>query len=133
MAQVEQRLLACCAASACASGLPSQYRKSGTRLWRRSIDLMTTRSLSSAISANKAWTSVVLPDSTDDTAETSRGQHRTRNGISWVSFPSNGNGGPSAGECGGVKYWHEGECMDARDRKSGKTWQQEILEKQWKP
>ena len=45
----------------------------------------------------------------------------------------NGNGGPSAGECGGVKYWHGGECMDARDRKSGKTWQQEILEKQWKP
>ena len=58
MAQVEQRLLACCAASACASGLPS-HRKSGTRLWRRSIDLMTMRSLSSAISANKALTSVV--------------------------------------------------------------------------
>ena len=50
-----------------------------------------------------------------------------------VAAPMNGNGGRRAGDCGGFKYWHEGECMDARDKKSGKTWQQEILEKQWKP
>src|SRR5262245_59921024 len=37
------------------------------------------------------------------------------------------------GECDGFKYWHDGECMDARQKKNGKTWQQEILEKQWKP
>ena len=45
----------------------------------------------------------------------------------------NGNGGPRAGECGGYKYWEDGECLDARQKKSGKSWQQESLGKQWKP
>jgi len=38
-----------------------------------------------------------------------------------------------AGECGEYRYWHEGQCSDARDKKSGKTWSEEILAKQWKP
>jgi hypothetical protein len=37
------------------------------------------------------------------------------------------------GECGGFKYREDGKCMDARERKTGKSWQQEILEKHWKP
>ena len=38
-----------------------------------------------------------------------------------------------AGECGALRYWEDGHCIDAREKKSPKTWQQEILEKQWKP
>jgi hypothetical protein len=37
------------------------------------------------------------------------------------------------GECGGFKYWEDGKCIDARDKKGGKSWQQEMLEKHWKP
>lgn len=37
------------------------------------------------------------------------------------------------GECGAFRYWQDGKCTDARERKSGKSWQQEILEKHWKP
>jgi hypothetical protein len=37
------------------------------------------------------------------------------------------------GECGTYKYWNDGECTDAREKKSGKSWQREILEKHWKP
>ena len=38
-----------------------------------------------------------------------------------------------AGDCGEYRYWHEGQCSDARDKKSGKTWSEEILAKHWKP
>jgi hypothetical protein len=37
------------------------------------------------------------------------------------------------GVCGEYMYWHDGECSDARDKKSGKTWTEEILAKHWKP
>ena len=37
------------------------------------------------------------------------------------------------GECGKYMYWQEGECTDARDRKSTKSWADEMLAKQWKP
>jgi hypothetical protein len=37
------------------------------------------------------------------------------------------------GECGTYKYWRDGECTDARDRKSTKTWADEMLAKHWKP
>jgi hypothetical protein len=37
------------------------------------------------------------------------------------------------GVCGPFRYWQDGQCTDARERKSGKSWQQEILEKHWKP
>ena len=37
------------------------------------------------------------------------------------------------GECGAYRYWQDGQCTDARDRKSTKSWQEEILAKQWKP
>ena len=31
-----------------------------------------------------------------------------------VAAPMNGNGGRRAGDCGGFKYWHEGECMECQ-------------------
>ena len=37
------------------------------------------------------------------------------------------------GVCGEYMYWHDGDCFDARDKKSGKTWTEEILAKHWKP
>jgi hypothetical protein len=37
------------------------------------------------------------------------------------------------GECGAYRYWQDGQCTDARDRKRTKSWQEEILAKQWKP
>jgi hypothetical protein len=37
------------------------------------------------------------------------------------------------GECGENKYWDEGRCVDARDRKGTKTWAEEMLAKHWKP
>jgi len=37
------------------------------------------------------------------------------------------------GECGAYRYWLDGQCSDAREKKSPKTWEQELLEKQWKP
>lgn len=35
--------------------------------------------------------------------------------------------GPKAepGECGQYLYWHDGECTDARDKKSTKSWADE--------
>jgi hypothetical protein len=43
--------------------------------------------------------------------------------------------GPKAepGECGQYLYWHDGECTDARDKKSTKSWADEMLAKHWKP
>jgi len=38
-----------------------------------------------------------------------------------------------AGECGEYRYWHEGQCTDARHQQSGKSWSEEILAKHWKP
>jgi hypothetical protein len=37
------------------------------------------------------------------------------------------------GECGAYRYWQDGQCTDARDRKRTKSWQEEILAKQCKP
>ena len=37
------------------------------------------------------------------------------------------------GECGEYMYWHDGECSDARDKKSSKTWVEELMAKPWKP
>ena len=38
-----------------------------------------------------------------------------------------------AGECGEYMYWNNGGCVDARDKKTSKSWPEEILTKQWKP
>jgi hypothetical protein len=38
-----------------------------------------------------------------------------------------------AGECGEDHYWHNGKCEDATNRKSEKTWSDEILSRHWKP
>jgi hypothetical protein len=37
------------------------------------------------------------------------------------------------GECGQYMYWDDGHCVDARDRKSTKSWADETLAKHWKP
>jgi hypothetical protein len=46
---------------------------------------------------------------------------------------ANGNG--NGHYCGEAFMYPngDGKCTDARTRPSGKSWQQEILEKQWKP
>jgi hypothetical protein len=38
-----------------------------------------------------------------------------------------------AGECGEDRYWHNGKCEDARNRKPEKTWSNDILSRHWKP
>ncbi len=38
-----------------------------------------------------------------------------------------------AGECGEYKYRQAGQCTDARDKGSGKSWIDEMLAKHWKP
>jgi hypothetical protein len=45
---------------------------------------------------------------------------------------TNGNGN---GHCGEAFMYRngDGKCEDARNRPNPKTWQQQILEKQWKP
>ena len=37
------------------------------------------------------------------------------------------------GECGQYMYWHNGECTDARDKGSAKSWADEMLAKHLKP
>jgi len=39
----------------------------------------------------------------------------------------------AAGECGEFRYWHDGECTDARDKQAANTWAEEMLAKHWKP
>ena len=38
-----------------------------------------------------------------------------------------------AGDCGPYKYWHDGQCLDARDKPSTKSWAEEMLAKPWHP
>ena len=38
-----------------------------------------------------------------------------------------------AGECGEYRYWHGGQCTDARNKQNAKSWPEEILAKHWKP
>jgi len=38
-----------------------------------------------------------------------------------------------AGDCGQYRYWRDGQCTDARDRPSSKSWAEEMLAKPWHP
>ena len=40
---------------------------------------------------------------------------------------------PRSGKCGAYKYSHHGKCENATDKKSSKTWTEDILSKFWKP
>jgi hypothetical protein len=52
-------------------------------------------------------------------------------GYAVADSESRANASQAPGACGEHRFWRNGQCVDARNNPSGKTWSDEMLAKKW--